>query len=127
MQFPPVQDNISNSPVTVSWNNWFTMLTNMVTFLTPLVRSDSGDSDTNLSNVRQWPGDLTIQYNTTLTANRTITLPSAMPSGSIVRVTRPATGAHNLSVNGVKTLTAGEWCMLQSNGNSWIEIAFGNL
>lgn len=98
----------------------------MVTFLTPTVRDDAGDKDTDLSTVRQWPGDLTIQYNTTLTANRTITLPVA-PRGSILRVTRPATGAYNLSVNGIKTLIAGEWGMFQSNGATWFELSFGSL
>jgi len=73
----------------------------------------------------------TLRYNTALTANRTITLSTTnMQNGEKLRVVRTsaATGAFNLDVGGLKTLTAAsQWCDVEFNGTAWILVANGTL
>lgn len=76
--------------------------------------------------------DVTIQrFATALTADRTVTFPSAATSrGLRFRVVREstATGAFNLTVNAGKVLNAaGQWCEYQCNGSAWTLTATGAL
>lgn len=61
-------------------------------------------------------------FNTPLTANRTITLSATALMGDRFRITRTAaaTGAFNLDVGGLKTLTAaGQWAVVIFDGAAW--------
>lgn len=70
----------------------------------------------------------TILYATTLTADRAITLSTTSAvNGDQFRVTRSAAGAFNLDVGGLKTLAAGEWCVVTYNGSAWVLTQFGAL
>lgn len=75
----------------------------------------------------------TLRFATTLTANRTITFPDANDHGpgDTMLVARPATGAFTLSVGGIKSLAAGEWCRVGYAGSpaigSWVLLEFGSL
>lgn len=84
-----------------------------------------GDADITLTSASKQ----VIRYSTTLTANRTITLPStSVREGLRFRVVRAAGGAFNLDVGGVKTLSsANTWCEVEYTGTTWVVIGGGNL
>jgi hypothetical protein len=129
MQFPPRRDVVVDQKQIVkdSWLDWFTQTTQTVNFISPTWGGNQGDSDLNLStSLAPWPGFLVLQFSTALTANRTITLPVA-PVNSLLVVTRSATGASTLNVGGIKSLAAGQWVVLVSNGTVWYELMFGSL
>lgn len=72
----------------------------------------------------------TLRFNTPLTTNRTVTLGgSNLYNGAKFRVVRQAaaTGASTLSVGGLKTLAAGQWCDVECDGSGWSLTAFGSL
>lgn len=87
------------------------------------ISADKGDANVTLT----WGSvESTVIFSTSLTANRTITLAGGI-RGAKMRITRSATGAFNLDVGGVKTLTAGQWCDIQHNGTTWVCTAAGTL
>ncbi len=71
------------------------------------------------------------RFTTALTANRTATLAtSGAKSGSRFRVARSAGdtgGPWTLSVGGLKSLNANQWCDVQYDGAAWQLIGFGSL
>ncbi len=70
-------------------------------------------------------------YNTALTVARTVTLTTAGAfAGMTWRVVRQAgaTGAFDLDVGGLKTLSAaGQWCDVAFDGSAWVLVANGSL
>lgn len=93
----------------------------------PSVSGNNGDTSPSLTvNSAQ-----TQRFGSPLTANRTVTLPSAsLCSGLAYQVVREAaaTGAFNLDVGGVKTLAAaGTSCWVRSDGTTWRETDFSTL
>lgn len=63
-----------------------------------------------------------------LTTGRTLTLSTTgVSSGWIIRFTRTGAGAFNLSVGGLKNLTANTWCDVVYNGSAWVLTASGSL
>lgn len=77
-------------------------------------------------NVTLTAADLPVQYfGTTLTANRTITLPtSGVVNGDSFRIIRKAPGAFTLSIGGLISLAVNEWAVVRYNGTAWILEAF---
>lgn len=75
-------------------------------------------------------GSKVIIYSTTLTANRTVTLPTQdVYNGSILKVVRTGLGAFTLAVGAAKTIPSATaaWCEVTYNGSAWIETGFGTL
>jgi hypothetical protein len=69
-----------------------------------------------------------IDYTTTLTANRTVTLgTSTAEDGVGLYVRRTAGGAFTLDVGGIITLAPDEWCYVIWNGSSYVPFASGQL
>ena len=70
-------------------------------------------------------------FNAALTVNRTVTLSTTnAKNGDQFKVTRTAaaTGAFNLDVGGLKTLTAAsQWCEVTFDGTNWVLTAYGTL
>lgn len=70
-------------------------------------------------------------FNTALTTNRTITLVNTNGwNGATFKVIRSAnaTGAFNLDVGGLKTLSAaGQWAEVTYNGTAWQLTGYGTL
>ena len=89
------------------------------------VSNDNGDADKTLT-----IGDATTQrWLTTLTANRTVTLSTAVQrNGARFRILRGAasTGAFTLTVAG-KSLATGQWCDVEDLGGAWVVTASGSL
>lgn len=71
------------------------------------------------------------RFTVALTANRTITLDTASAyRGQRFRVTRSAGdtgGPWTLSVGGLKSLSASQWCEVVYNGSAWVLTAYGTL
>jgi hypothetical protein len=103
---------------------------------TPGVSADRGNSSITLNLGTDAPTQL---FNTPLTADRTVTLSAssttwlgtpAQANGGKFRIIRTAnaTGAFNLIVGGIKTLTAAaQWCDVEWNGTAYILTASGTL
>jgi hypothetical protein len=95
------------------------------------VSSDNGDASISLYSYT--PGKTQL-FNTPLTTNRVVSLSTAGASVAndgkckfkVVR-TAASTGAFTLSVGGLKSLSAGQWCEVEYNGSSWMLTAFGSL
>ena len=124
----PIAQDISGFPMlSFVWERWFGLLRVMLNNMVPSVGEDAGDADSTLT----WgKSALTHIYSTALTQARTITLSSTgATNGARYRIVRTAssTGAFNLSVGGLKNLTAGQWCDVQFNGSIWILTAYGSL
>jgi Right handed beta helix region len=70
-------------------------------------------------------------FNVALTVNRTVTLSTTnAQKGDQFRITRTAaaTGAFNIDVGGLKTLTAvSQWCDVMYDGSAWVLTAYGTL
>jgi hypothetical protein len=64
-----------------------------------------------------------------ITAARTVTLTAGAPSGVRARFIRDAaaTGAFNWAIGGLKNLTAGTWCEIESDGTNWFLAEYGSL
>lgn len=113
--------------VSFPWLKFFDHFRAMFNNMVPSVGDDIGNADATLT----WgKSALTQVSNSPLSAGRTITLPATgMVNGAKYRVVRTAaaTGAFNLSVGGLKNLTAGQWCDVEYNGSAWFLTAFGSL
>lgn len=77
-------------------------------------------------------GDAETQiWNTTLTANRTITLSTTRAwDGASFRIARPASGAFTLDVGGLASLSASQWCVVTyvaGTTNAWVLTQRGSL
>lgn len=87
-----------------------------------------GDADATLTPTANRGKSL---FSTPLTANRTVTLSTTNAwNGSTFKVIRSATatGAFNLDVGGLKTLTAeSQWAEVTYNGTSWVLTGYGTL
>ncbi|WP_458763659.1 hypothetical protein [Cupriavidus basilensis] len=69
-------------------------------------------------------------YDAPLTATRTVTLNATNPvAGDTVRLTRTAaaTGAFNVALGTLKSLTAGQWAHATYDGAAWVLTAYGSL
>lgn len=69
-------------------------------------------------------------YTTALTAERTVTLTTAGAyAGMVWRVVRAvaSTGAFDLNVGALRTLSPGEWADVIFDGTNWVLAAFGGL
>ena len=128
MNYPNLKDPITDQPVSKIWFKFFTDTVANINFISPSFVGGQANADLDLSAnpISPWPGFLILSFSVNLTAGRTLTLPVA-PRNSIIVVSRPATGAFNLSVNGIKNLVAGQWVVLMSDGSVWNEIMFGSL
>jgi hypothetical protein len=69
----------------------------------------------------------TVVHGGTLTAGRTLTLPSSAALGTEIKVMRYGAGAFNLSIGGLKNLTTNTWCIVVYNGSGWELWANGTL
>ncbi len=93
------------------------------------VSSDNGDNDVTLTEA----SEPTQRWATTLTADRTVNLPSTsqtMHPGMRFRIVRTAAGAYNLNVGTgpLKALAKGEWCDIEATDhNTWVLTAHGSL
>ena len=96
--------------------------------LLPTIGADRGDNSVTLT---VNGSDVEQLFNTALTAGRTVTLSTTGAlNGHRFRVVRGAgaTGAFNLDVGGLKTLTAAsQWCDVMYNGSAWVLRAYGTL
>lgn len=72
-------------------------------------------------------------FSTPLTADRVVTLPAVddCGAGDEILISRPATGAFGLSIGGLRTLAAGQWCRVAYAGSpatgEWVVMASGRL
>lgn len=107
---------------------WDSALAVPVPLVVPTVSSDRGNADVTLT---AGTSNTEVRFATALTANRTVTLSTTGAlNGHKFRITREATatGAFNLDVGGLKTLTAaGQWCEVMFNGSAWVLRAAGSL
>lgn len=90
------------------------------------VSADNGDAAATLTTA----SDPVQLWNTTLTADRAVTLPSTgVLEGMRIRIVRPAGGAFNLNVGTgpLKALPATSWCDVEYTGAAWILTAYGAL
>lgn len=72
----------------------------------------------------------TQRFSAALTADRSVTLSSInAKSGDSFTILRPASGAFNLNVGGLKSLAANQWCIVayDGDGSAWRLAAFGSL
>lgn len=68
-----------------------------------------------------------IRFASTLTADRTVTLPTVnVYAGQEFFISRVG-GAFNLNVGGLKTLAANQWCEVVYSGSTWVLRSFGSL
>jgi hypothetical protein len=94
---------------------------------TPYVYTNWGDTSATLTSFTSYPTNI---WQSPLTTNRTVTLSSTgAVSGVKFRITRTSasTGAFTLSVGGLKSLSAGQWCDVEWDGAAWQLTAFGSL
>ena len=90
------------------------------------VGTDIGDADITLT-----VGDAPIQlYDTTLTANRTVTLSTTgATNGDKFRIVRTGLGAYTIDVGGLKTMPSATaaYVEVSFNGTAWILTGYGTL
>jgi len=94
----------------------------------PVVAADSGDADTAFDPDGR-PMHL-IRYDTTLTANRAITLSTTRAiKGDVVRVVRTGLGAFTLDFASLKTIASGTaaWADATFDGSAWVLTGYGAL
>ena len=110
------------------WATWFNQVYKIMQAVNPSISTDNGDADVTLTAGKHAS---TQRFATPLTAARTITLSTTGGySGARFRVVREAgaTGAYNLEVGAIKSLTAaGQWCEVTYDGSAWILTAAGSL
>jgi hypothetical protein len=90
------------------------------------ITANVGDADSAIT----LRGTSKLLYATTLTANRTVSLPTVnLYKGFTARVVRTDTGAFTLAVGSVCTIPSGGkyWVEITYNGASWIQTAGGPL
>lgn len=94
----------------------------------PVVSADAGDAD--YTHTPDGRPVHTVRYDTTLTANRTVTL-SATGSikGDVVKVVRTGLGAFTLDVGGLKTIASGTAATVEAtfDGSAWVLTGYGAL
>lgn len=87
-------------------------------YLLPRISSDRGDANVTLTSIEAE----TQIFATTLTANRTVTLPASnVRKGDKFRIVRTGLGSFTLAVGGVKTIPASTAATVdvQHNGTAW--------
>lgn len=108
-------------------DRWLSLLFDFVNRLAPAVGADIGDASATLT----WSRSAATQVaKTPLTAPRTLTLSASYAvNGSEFYVVRTAaaTGASGLDVGGLKSIAAGQWCVVAHDGSAWFLKAFGSL
>lgn len=123
---PPLREMI-NGVIPKSWSRWFESVYRALEKTLPSVSSDNGDASVTLVS----GSAKTQRWNTTLTAARTVTLPTAeIFDGMKFRIVREASagGAHDLDVGGLKTFSgASEWADVEYDGSAWRLTAYGAL
>ena len=132
LESAPVREPISASSEGKSyglysrWFPWFDRLVAVINALCPSVGLDVGDANITLTS----KSARTQIFNTPLTAPRTITIETAVfYNGEYFEVVRTAaaTGASGLDVGGLKTLAAGEWCVVRISDSGWMLVQAGTL
>lgn len=123
---PPLQDMIAGF-VPQSWARFFTSIHKAFVSVLPSVSGDNGNASITLT-----AGSARTQrFNTVLTANRTVTLPTSdVFNGMKFRVAREAgaTGAFNLTVGGIRVLgAASTWVDVEYDGSAWRVTGYGTL
>jgi len=91
------------------------------------VSADRGDASVTVVSGVDAPTQV---FNTPLTTNRTVTLSATNAfTGASFKVVRQAaaTGASTLSVGGLKTLSAGQWAVVEYGNGAWFLSSFGSL
>jgi hypothetical protein len=91
------------------------------------VSADNGDANVTLTNMVSSP---TQMFQTTLTANRTVTLSTThVHKGAKFRIVRTGLGAFTLDVGGLKTISAGTaaFVEVEHTGAAWILTGYGLL
>ena len=90
------------------------------------VSADNGDAAATL-----YPGRFatTQRWDTTLTADRAVTLSTEAWNGARFRIVRTGSGAFNLNVGTgpLKALAANTWADVEFNGTAWALTAYGAL
>lgn len=121
---PPIKDELT----TRTWSRWFTDVYRLLRSLNPSVSADNGDADVTLAAGKS---AMTQRFDTALTAARTVTFSTTDTfNGSKFRVVREAgaTGAYDLDVGGLKTLSgASEWADVEHDGTAWRLTGYGSL
>jgi len=85
----------------------------------PIVLADAGDADLTMTRPSR---SVTIQpFETTLTGNRTVTLPTAANHGDIIRVVRTGLGSYTLDVGSARTIPSATAAAVEVvwNGSAW--------
>ena len=128
LNYPSIRDNITDKSVSKIWFKFFTDTVANINFISPTFAGGQADADLDLSvnPIKPWPGFLVLLFSSNLTAGRTLTLPVA-PVNSIIVVSRPATGAFNLTINNTWVLVSNTWIVLLSDGTNWNKIMGGSL
>jgi hypothetical protein len=91
------------------------------------VSADRGDASVTVVSGVDAPTQV---FNTPLTTNRTVTLSATNAfTGASFKVVRQAaaTGASTLSVGSLKTLSAGQWAVVEYGNGAWFLSSFGSL
>lgn len=124
--------NVEDTIVGINYyyNNTTNYLVNTATrtlaTLTPSVSADRGDTSPTLD----MGSETTQRFDTTLTVNRTVTLPSSNAfKGAKFRVVRTGLGAFTLDVGGLKTIPSATaaYVDVEYNGSAWQLAGYGAL
>lgn len=122
----PIREPI-NGLVSQAWGRFFESIYKSLSGILPLTGADNGNTSITLT----YGSAMTQRFNTPLTAARTVTLPTnKVFNGMKFRVVREAgaTGAFNLAVGGIKTLSAaGSWVDVEHDGVAWRVTGAGSL
>jgi len=122
----PVREGIKGI-ISQVWRSFFENIFKAVSKTLPSVSGDNGDASVTLTS----GSARTQRFNTALTAARTVTLPTTeVFDGMKFTVVREsgATGAFNLEVGALKSLTsASEWAVVEYDGSAWRLTQYGSL
>lgn len=93
----------------------------------PLVLANAGDADVTMT--RPLRSVTVLPYDTELTGNKTVTLPTSANHGDIIRVVRTGLGSYTLDVGGLKTIGSATAAFVEAvwNGTAWKLYGYGTL
>lgn len=69
--------------------------------------------------------DKSIKHTGTLTASRTLSLPSGAVPGQVIHVIRLGAGVGSLEVGSLTSLSVRQWCDVTWDGSAWYVSAWG--
>jgi hypothetical protein len=112
-----------------AWEIWFEKVHQTIKSANREVTDDQGDSSITVPGTSR-----TYIFDTALTVERTITLPTTAPNGICVKVVRTsnATGAFNIVIKSggttIATITsAGYYAVVENSPNGWIRTQSGTV